>query len=101
MAAFGDRAIIGAPGGLIGLGAAEFQLPLLTGAFGFAALQALILNAAMSPIVVASALPFRAAAEPLGAVSWPTIVNLLAGSLLGARFGAGAATRLRSQSSIA
>ena len=36
---------------------------------------------------------------PFGAVaaSWPIIVNLLAGSLLGAWFGAGWATRLRSQ----
>ena len=54
---------------------------------------------AMSLIVVASALPFRAAVVPFGAVaaSWPIIVNLLAGSLLGAWFGAGWATRLKSQ----
>jgi uncharacterized membrane protein YfcA len=50
-------------------------------------------------IVVASALPFRAAAVPFGAVatSWLIVVNLLAGSLLGAWFGAGWATRLKSQ----
>ena len=99
VAAFGGGAIIGALGGLIGLGGAEFRLPVLVGAFRFAALQAVILNKAMSLIVVASALPFRAAAVPFGAVaaSWPIIVNLLAGSLLGAWFGAGWATRLRSQ----
>src|ERR1700732_5433109 len=58
-AAFGGGAIIGALGGLIGLGGAEFRLPLLIGAFRFAALQAVILNKAMSLVVVASALPFR------------------------------------------
>jgi uncharacterized membrane protein YfcA len=85
-------------GGLIGLGGAEFRLPLLIGMFRFAALQAVILNKAMSLVVVASALPFRAAAVPFGAVaaSWPIIVNLLAGSLLGAWFGAGWATRIAS-----
>ena len=74
-------------------------MPVLIGAFRFAALQAVILNKAMSLIVVASALPFRAAAVPFSAVaaSWPIVVNLLAGSLLGAWFGAGWATRLRSQ----
>jgi hypothetical protein len=39
------------------------RLPLLIGAFRFAALQAVILNKAMSLVVVASALPFRAAAH--------------------------------------
>lgn len=98
-AAFGSGAIIGALGGLIGLGGAEFRLPLLIGFFQFAALEAVILNKAMSLIVVASALPFRAGTVPFGVVAanWPIIVNLLAGSLLGAWFGAGWATRLKSQ----
>ena len=60
-AAFAGGAIIGTLGGLIGLGGAEFRLPLLIGAFRFAALQAVILNKAMSLVVVATALPFRAA----------------------------------------
>ena len=98
-AAFGGGAMIGALGGLIGLGGAEFRLPLLIGAFRFGALQAVILNKAMSLVVVASALPFRAAAVPFASVAahWPIIVNLLAGSLLGAWFGASWATRLASQ----
>jgi uncharacterized membrane protein YfcA len=98
-AAFGGGAIIGALGGLIGLGGAEFRLPLLIGAFRFAALEAVILNKAMSLVVVASALPFRTATVPFGTIAayWPIIVNLLAGSLIGAWFGAGWATRLRSQ----
>jgi hypothetical protein len=97
-AAFAGGAIIGALGGLIGLGGAEFRLPLLIGTFRFAALQAVILNKAMSLVVVASALPFRAATVPFAAVAaqWSIIVNLLAGSLLGAWLGAGWATRLAS-----
>lgn len=98
-AAFLGGAIIGTLGGLIGLGGAEFRLPLLIGAFRFAALEAVILNKAMSLVVVASALPFRAQTVPLGEVAsqWPVILNLLSGSLLGAWFGAGWATRLRSE----
>lgn len=88
---------VGTLGGLIGLGGAEFRLPLLIGLFGFAALPAVILNKATSLVVVASALIFRTRVVPLDAVldHWPIIVNLLAGSLLGAWAGAGWATRLK------
>lgn len=97
--AFGGGGIIGALGGLIGLGGAEFRLPLLIGLFHFAALEAVILNKAMSLVVVATALPFRAATVPFGSIAenWPIVLNLLAGSLLGAWFGAGWATRLKSE----
>src|SRR6478752_6089376 len=97
-AAFAGGAVIGALGGLIGLGGAEFRLPLLIGMFRFGALQAVILNKAMSLVVVASALPFRAATVPFSAIAanWSIIVNLLAGSLLGAWVGASWATRLAS-----
>jgi uncharacterized protein len=92
-------AIIGTLGGLIGLGGAEFRLPLLIGLFGFGALPAVIVNKAMSLIVVATALPFRARAVPFAEIAghWPIIFNLLAGSLIGAWFGAGWATRLASK----
>jgi uncharacterized membrane protein YfcA len=98
-AAFGGGVVIGALGGLIGLGGAEFRLPLLIGMFNFAALEAVILNKAMSLVVVATALPFRAQTVPFAEVAahWPIILNLLAGSLLGAWFGAGWATRLKSE----
>lgn len=98
-AAFASGALIGSLGGLVGLGGAEFRLPLLIGVFQFGALEAVILNKAMSLVVVATALPFRAATVPIGDVTshWPIIVNLLAGSLLGAWFGAGWATRLKSE----
>jgi uncharacterized membrane protein YfcA len=59
-----------------------------------------VLNKAMSLVVVAAALPSRASAVPLSALAehWSIILNLLCGSLLGAWFGAGWATRLASQS---
>lgn len=98
-AAFAGGGLIGMLGGLIGLGGAEFRLPLLIGLFRFPALEAVILNKAMSLVVVASALPFRANSVPLAEVvgQWPVIANLLAGSLAGAWFGAGWATRLRAE----
>ncbi|WP_028745405.1 sulfite exporter TauE/SafE family protein [Rhizobium mesoamericanum] len=97
--AFGGGGVIGALGGLIGLGGAEFRLPLLIGLFAFGPLEAVIMNKAMSLVVVASALPFRLTAVPLSDLlaHWTVIANLLAGSLAGAWFGAGWATRLRSE----
>jgi uncharacterized protein len=102
LAAFVSSAAVGILGGLIGLGGAEFRLPLLIGVFRFAALEGVILNKAMSLVVVASALPFRASTVPLGAIAdrWTVIVNLLVGSLLGAWVGAGWATRLGRRGSL-
>ncbi|CBG69495.1 putative channel transporter [Streptomyces scabiei 87.22] len=95
---FGAGAAIGVLGGMIGLGGAEFRLPLLISLFGFAALSAVILNKAMSLVVVLVALPARLAAVPAAelAARWPVAVNLLAGSLLGAWAGASWAVRMRS-----
>src|SRR3954452_3223004 len=96
VAAFSSGALVGALAGLIGLGGAEFRLPILISLFGFEALPAVILNKAMSLIVVASALPFRTATVPWEAVAghWPVILNLCAGSLVGAWLGASWAMRL-------
>ena len=96
---FFTGAVIGVLGGLIGLGGAEFRLPLLIGLFRFAAPEAVILNKATSLVVVATALPFRAGTVPLADVlaHWPILVNLLAGSLAGAWVGAGWAVRLRTE----
>ena len=96
MAALLGGAAIGTIGGLIGLGGAEFRLPLLLTLFSFVALEAVILNKAISLVVVLSALVFRSSAVPFGDVfaQWPIIVNLLAGSLAGAWLGADLATRV-------
>jgi len=64
-AALATGAGVGLLGGLIGLGGAEFRLPLLIGLLGFAALQAVVMNKAMSLIVVVTALPARLVAVPL------------------------------------
>lgn len=94
----GIGAAVGALGGLIGLGGAEFRLPLLIGVFGYSALPAVILNKAMSLAVVASALPFRASTVPFQELLTHAniIFILLAGSLAGAWFGADWATKLKS-----
>ena len=91
-------AAVGMLGGLIGLGGAEFRLPLLL-MFGLAVLPAVIVNKAISLVVVISALVFRSAAvAPLEvAAQWPVIVNLLLGSLAGAWHAAGWATRWQGQ----
>jgi uncharacterized membrane protein YfcA len=95
LTAFILGALVGTLGGLIGLGGAEFRLPLLIGVFGFGALEAVILNKAMSLVVVTFAIPFRAGTVPLSdiAAHWPVVANLLAGSLFGAWVGAGWATQ--------
>ena len=89
---------VGVLGGLIGPRRAEFRLPLLIGVFGFLALQAVIMNKAMSLVVVLTALPARLAAVPIDTLAdyWFVVVNLLAGSLIGAWIGATWATRMRS-----
>ena len=68
-AAFAAGAGVGVLGGLIGLGGAEFRLPLLIGVFGFLALQAVIMNKTMSLVVVLTALPARLAAVPIDALT--------------------------------
>ena len=76
--------------------ARSFGSPLLLTVFGFAALAAVIINKAMSLAVVLVAIPARLAAVPLSEVGdeWGAVVNLLAGSLLGAWLGASWATRM-------
>lgn len=83
--------LIGTLGGLIGLGGAEFRLPVLVGLFRLSTLEAVILNKAMSLVVVAAALFFR-----LRTISFDQLfqhadvaLNLLAGSLVGAWWAAG------------
>lgn len=95
-AGFGWGAVIGSLGGLIGLGGAEFRLPVLVGRFRLPTLEAVILNKAMSLVVVAFALLFRAGAIPFADL-WAQVdiaINLLAGSLIGAWWAAGHAIRL-------
>lgn len=88
--------LIGTLGGLIGLGGAEFRLPVLVALFRLGTLEAVILNKAMSLVVVSAALLFRGGAisPDLLAPHLHVVLNLLAGSLVGAWWAAGHAIRL-------
>lgn len=88
--------LIGTLGGLIGLGGAEFRLPVLIGAFRLGTLEAVILNKAMSLVVVTAALLFRGGtiSPSILAVHLDIVLNLLAGSMVGAWWAAGHAITL-------
>jgi uncharacterized membrane protein YfcA len=94
--AFAGGAIVGLLGGLVGLGGAEFRLPMLIGVFGLVGLSAVIVNKVSSLVVVVVAIPVRLAAVPLTEVAdeWTAVLNLLAGSLVGAWVGAAWTTRI-------
>src|SRR5215207_6140226 len=74
---------IGLLGGLIGLGGAEFRLPVLAGVFGYAARRAVALNLAISLVTVVSALLIRGGrlsfAPLLGLL--PVVVAMIAGAV--------------------
>lgn len=88
---FAAGSLIGAVGGLVGLGGAEFRLPVLIGLFRLDTLEAVILNKAMSLVVVAAALVFRSGtvSPHLLTPHFTVVLNLLAGSLIGAWWAAG------------
>jgi len=88
--------LIGTLGGLIGLGGAEFRLPVLVGVFKLDTLRAVILNKATSLVVVAAALLFRMKAIPFDQLiaHADVALNLLGGSLVGAWWAAGHAITL-------
>ena len=92
-------ALIGTLGGLIGLGGVEFRLPVLVGVFRFSTLEAVIFNKAMSLAVVAAALLFRGGTIAPGTLAnhLDVVLNLLAGSLVGAWWAAGHAIKLSRQ----
>ena len=94
--AFLSGVIIGILGGLIGLGGAEYRLPLLVGYFRFALLQAIIINLIVSIFTVAFSLIFRNTEIPFSELTkhFEAIVNLFAGSAIGAWIGVQIATKV-------
>lgn len=84
---------IGTLGGLIGLGGAEFRLPFLVGVLRIDTLHAIIVNLLISLVTVSFALMFRGIDERvMGEI--PIVLNLLAGTLIGAWIGANYASRI-------
>lgn len=93
---FGVGAIVGVLGGLIGLGGAEFRLPLLVTWFRYSLLSAVLINLLVSLVTVVVSLGFRAQIQGLGTLleQWPVALNILAGSLVGSYAGVHVATHI-------
>lgn len=87
--AFGFSVPIALAGGLIGLGGAEFRLPVLKGPMGYSARQAVPLNLSVSIVTLAVSFITRASAFPLGPLVLlePLILALISGAVVTAFFG--------------
>jgi uncharacterized membrane protein YfcA len=94
--AFTWGALVGVLGGLIGLGGAEFRLPVLVSIFNYRTLQAIIINLIVSLVTVTFSFIFRSDVVGLEnvAANWAAIINILAGSLIGSYIGVHYATRI-------
>lgn len=94
--AFGFGVPIGTLGGLIGLGGAEFRLPVLTGVLGYRPRQAVAVNLAVSLITVTAAAIIRGST-----LQWRPVLDLLpvalamtTGAVVAAYIGIGIVHRL-------
>lgn len=90
---------IGMLGGLIGLGGAEFRLPVLAGPLGYSARQAVPLNLAVSLITLGASLVIRGRTlsfDPLLAYV-PIVLAMIAGAVVTAFWGAAWASRLSNE----
>jgi uncharacterized protein len=87
---------IGALGGLIGLGGAEFRLPVLRAALGYPAHKAVALNLAVSFVTLVASLVVRLWVTPAAAIAplAPVMLALVTGSMIGAYAGASYASRV-------
>ncbi len=94
MKSFFYGTLIGILGGLIGLGGAEFRLPVLTFIFEFSTIHAVIINLIISWITVASSLIFRWESWSAIDAYLPIVTTLLSGSLIGASAGVSLASRI-------
>ncbi len=83
-------------GGLIGLGGAEFRLPVLTGLLGYTVRQAVPLNLMVSLVTLFTSLLSRVSTTPLSSLTpWTLpLVCLLFGSMSGAYLGTALAGRI-------
>jgi uncharacterized membrane protein YfcA len=94
--AFLYGAPIGVLGGLIGLGGAEFRLPVLKAVFNYSTRRAVALNLSVSLLTLAASLVVRLRVSPQGALLplLPVVGGLITGSIFGAYLGASYASRI-------
>lgn len=94
--AFSWGTLVGILGGLIGLGGAEFRLPILVSIFHYQTLNAIIINLIVSLVTVIFSFIFRSGTIGIENITanWAVIINVLAGSLIGSYVGANYATRI-------
>jgi uncharacterized membrane protein YfcA len=87
---------IGLLGGLIGLGGAEFRLPVLKSVFRYPTRRAVALNLAVSLVTIVASLAIRLPLAPAGVLRpfLPVILGLIGGSMAGAWLGASYASRI-------
>jgi uncharacterized membrane protein YfcA len=90
---------IGVLGGLIGLGGAEFRLPVLAGILSYTARQAVPLNLAVSLVTIAASLAIRGSTLSFSLVIplLPAVFSLIFGAVITAFFGATMAVRLSNE----
>lgn len=90
---------IGVLGGLIGLGGAEFRLPVLVGTLGYQVRQAVPLNLAVSLITIVASLAIRGKTLSFDTVIplLPVLLSLIAGAIVTAFFGTLLAGRLSNE----
>lgn len=90
---------IGLLGGLMGLGGAEFRLPVLVGLLGYSARQAVPLNLAISLVTILFSLLIRSQTLALDSLMpWRWVVfSVIVGAAIAAFFGAGFAGRVSNQ----
>jgi uncharacterized protein len=86
-------------GGLMGLGGAEFRLPVLAGALGYKAKQAVPVNLAVSLITIVVALLIRGQTLPLVDLLRfrPVLASLIAGAAITAYLGASWVRRISNE----
>ncbi|WP_235006725.1 sulfite exporter TauE/SafE family protein [Calothrix rhizosoleniae] len=87
---------IGLLGGLMGLGGAEFRLPVLVGSLKYSAREAIYLNLAVSLVTIAAAIPIRGTTLSFTPVIpfLPAVLSLIVGAVITAFVGTAIAHRL-------